>query len=224
MARPRAGLLLSLQRSSRAEILYRRLFKPAIDRLVGVSALIALAPVIAVTAVLVRRRLGSPVIFRQTRIGKNDREFEFLKFRSMTDERDASGTLLPDDRRLTPFGQFLRSSSLDELPQLWNVAKGAMSLIGPRPLLPQYLPRYTPFQRRRHEVKPGITGLAQVRGRNALSWEHKFKLDVEYVDACSARLDIQIFTETVLSVVRRDGISRAGHATAPEFLGTNTPK
>jgi sugar transferase EpsL len=200
--------------------LYHRFFKPLIDRLCAVCALVALAPVIAVLALLIRSRLGSPILFRQTRIGLQERPFEFLKFRTMTAARDEQGLLLPDEKRITPFGAFLRSSSLDELPQLWNVLRGEMSLIGPRPLLPQYLPRYSPFQRRRHEVKPGITGLAQVNGRNSLSWEDKFRFDVQYVDRCSAALDFRILIETLASVVRRKDINQAGQATAAEFLGS----
>jgi lipopolysaccharide/colanic/teichoic acid biosynthesis glycosyltransferase len=164
--------------------------------------------------------MGSPVVFRQVRIGLNDRQFGFLKFRTMTDARDSNGVLLTDGERLTGLGRFLRSTSLDELPQLWNVVKGDMSLIGPRPLLPQYLPRYSPVQRRRHEVKPGITGLAQVKGRNALSWEQKFELDVQYVDGYSLAMDASILWMTLLAIVRREGISQAGHATAPPFLGS----
>src|SRR5665213_1112177 len=198
---------------------YRAFIKPAADRLLGAILLIAAAPAMCALALPIRIRMGSPAVFRQRRIGWRDRSFLFLKFRSMTDERDSSGNLLPDAQRLTRFGRFLRASSLDELPQLWNVIKGDMSLVGPRPLLPEYLPRYSPFQRRRHEVRPGITGLAQVKGRNALAWEEKFRLDVEYVDSVSLAADTRILWMTVLSVFRRQGISREGHATAPPFLG-----
>jgi len=200
--------------------LYRRLFKPLIDRLLAALALLVLAPVIGVIAALIRWRLGHPVLFRQTRIGLNERPFGFVKFRTMTGERDNCGKPLPDEMRLTPFGAFLRSSSLDELPQLWNVLRGEMSLIGPRPLLPQYLPRYSPFERRRHDVKPGITGLAQVKGRNSLGWEEKFALDIEYVDGCSFAMDLRILAVTLASVIRREGIRQADHATMPEFLGS----
>jgi lipopolysaccharide/colanic/teichoic acid biosynthesis glycosyltransferase len=164
--------------------------------------------------------MGKPVVFRQTRIGLNDAPFGFLKFRTMTQERDFEGKLLPDARRLTSFGRFLRASSLDELPQLRNVFTGEMSLIGPRPLLPEYLPRYSATQRRRHEVKPGITGLAQVKGRNSLGWEEKFELDVWYVDHCSLSLDLEILWMTFMAVLTRKGISHSGHATAPEFMGS----
>jgi len=202
--------------------LYKRFFKPLSDRLLAAAGLVVLSPVIGVLAFLVRTRLGSPVFFRQVRIGKNDRSFQFVKFRTMTDARDPNGKLLPDEQRLTPFGAFLRGSSLDELPQLWNVVRGDMSLIGPRPLLPQYLDRYTPFQRRRHEVKPGITGLTQIGGRNALTWDEKFNLDVAYVDTYGLKLDLRILLTTIGSVVRRHGISQPGHATMPEFMGATS--
>lgn len=178
-------------------------------------------PVLAVLAVLVRLKLGSPVLFRQDRPGRGGRIFQLVKFRTMTDARDASGALLPDAVRLTPFGRWLRSSSLDELPELWNVLVGEMSLVGPRPLLVRYLERYTPEQRRRHDVPPGITGWAQVNGRNAISWEQKFALDVWYVDNRSLLLDVQILFSTVTQVFRRQGISAAGEATMPEFNPKN---
>ena len=200
-------------------MLYRRYLKSAIDRALAGLGLFLLAPAIMALGVAIRIRMGAPVIFRQTRIGLNDRPFFFFKFRSMTDERDRDGNLLPDEKRLTRFGALLRSTSLDELPQLWNVLIGDMSLIGPRPLLPEYLPRYSAAQRRRHEVKPGITGLAQVTGRNSLSWDEKFRLDVEYVDKCSPLLDATLLWRTMYSVVRREGISREGHATSPPFRG-----
>jgi lipopolysaccharide/colanic/teichoic acid biosynthesis glycosyltransferase len=166
--------------------------------------------------------MGSPVVFRQPRIGLHETRFELLKFRTMTQQCDAAGNLLPDAERLTPFGRFLRSSSLDELPQLWHVLKGEMSLIGPRPLLPQYVPRYSAFQRRRHEVKPGITGLAQVKGRNSLTWDDKFRLDVRYVDHCSLALDLSILRGTFAAVIGKEGVSREGHATMPEFMGSES--
>jgi lipopolysaccharide/colanic/teichoic acid biosynthesis glycosyltransferase len=178
-----------------------------------------LSPALAVLAIAIRVRMGSPVVFRQKRIGLNDRPFLFLKFRTMTDARDASGALLPDADRLTSLGKFLRSTSLDEFPQLWNVVRGEMSLVGPRPLLPQYLPRYSAEQRRRHEAKPGITGLAQVKGRNSLSWDEKFAYDVEYVDGYSFAMDVRILWMTLMAIVRREGISQAGHATMREFMG-----
>lgn len=199
---------------------YRRCFKPALDRLLAAIGLVVLSPVALILAAVITLRLGWPVLFRQTRIGLGDKPFIFLKFRTMTSERDAAGNLLPDSQRLTSLGRFLRATSLDELPQLWNVIKGDMSLIGPRPLLPEYLPRYSPIQRRRHDVKPGITGLAQVLGRNAISWDRKFELDVEYVDRCSALMDARIFLLTLISVLRRQGISQPGQATASPFLGS----
>ncbi len=180
-------------------------------------------PVLLGVAVLVRLKLGSPVFFRQRRPGRHGVIFEMVKFRTMTDARDATGQLLPDAVRLTPFGRFLRSTSLDELPELWNVLKGEMSLVGPRPLLVQYLERYNPRQARRHEVPPGITGLAQVKGRNALSWEEKFEWDVRYVETCSLALDVKILFLTVKAVLWRTGISAAGDATMPEFKGGGLP-
>jgi sugar transferase EpsL len=203
--------------------LYRRFFKTIADRLLAAVGLALLSPVVLLLAILIRLRLGRPVLFRQVRIGLRDKPFAFLKFRTMTDEKDSQGKLLPDHQRLTRLGHFLRGSSLDELPQLWNVVKGDMSLIGPRPLLPEYLSRYSAVQRRRHEVKPGITGLAQVKGRNSISWEDKFDLDVQYVDRCSAGFDLRILLMTLISVVRREGISQAGHATMPEFMGSESP-
>lgn len=176
-------------------------------------------PVLAVVAVLVRVKLGTPVFFRQKRPGRGAVIFEMVKFRSMTDARDAQGQLLPDAVRLTSFGKFLRSTSLDELPELWNVLRGDMSLVGPRPLLVQYLERYSPRQTRRHEVRPGITGLAQVKGRNALSWDEKFEWDVRYVETQSLWLDLTILFLTVKTVFFRTGISAAGDATMPEFRG-----
>ncbi|WP_235505686.1 sugar transferase [Variovorax sp. Root411] len=170
----------------------------------------------------VRRKLGSPAFFRQTRPGLHGRPFNMVKFRTMTDARGVDGQLLPDADRLTPFGRFLRASSLDELPELWNVLKGDMSLVGPRPLLMDYLPLYSAEQSRRHEVRPGITGWAQVNGRNALSWDEKFKLDVWYVDHWSLWLDIKILWLTVRKVLVRDGISAAGEATMPRFVGSRT--
>lgn len=175
---------------------------------------------LAILACGVRIKLGSPVLFRQRRPGKRGEVFELLKFRTMTDERRADGSLLPDAERLTNFGRWLRSTSLDELPEIVNVLRGEMSLVGPRPLLVQYLDRYTPEQARRHDVLPGVTGWAQVNGRNAISWEDKFRLDVWYVDHRSFWLDMKILGWTALKVVRRDGISAAGEPTMPEFMGT----
>lgn len=175
---------------------------------------------LAVLCLLVRWRLGSPVFFRQKRPGREGEIFEMVKFRTMTDARDEKGNLLPDKERLTPFGQFLRRTSLDELPEFWNVLKGDMSVVGPRPLLIQYLSRYTPEQARRHKVRPGVTGWAQVNGRNAISWEEKFRCDVWYVDHQSLWLDLKIIARTVWKVVKRDGISAANDATMPEFMGS----
>ena len=181
-------------------------------------------PLLAVVALWVRIKLGSPVFFRQKRPGKNAQIFEMIKFRTMTDARDAAGQLLPDAVRLTRFGKFMRSASLDELPELLNVLRGDMSLVGPRPLMVQYLPRYTARQARRHEVTPGITGLAQVKGRNALSWDEKFAWDVRYVETWSLWLDLKILLLTVKTVFVREGISAQGDATMPEFNPSSTPQ
>lgn len=198
---------------------YRHGGKRLFDLMLTALALIILSPVLVVIAFLVRVRLGSPVLFRQQRPGLRGRPFILLKFRTMTDARDADGNLLPDEQRLTSFGRFLRRTSMDELPELLNVLKGDMSLVGPRPLLMQYLDRYTSEQMRRHEVKPGITGWAQINGRNALSWEDKFALDVWYIDHLSLWLDLRIILLTIWKVLRREGISQAGFATMPEFMG-----
>jgi lipopolysaccharide/colanic/teichoic acid biosynthesis glycosyltransferase len=200
---------------------YRRIGKRALDLGLAVPALVVLAPVGLAIAALIRLKLGSPVLFRQLRPGRNDRLFELIKFRTMGDARGADGELLPDQERLTPFGIRLRRMSLDELPTLWNVLRGDMSLVGPRPLLVQYLDRYTPEQRRRHEVAPGITGWAQIHGRNAISWEEKFELDVWYVENVSLRTDLEIILRTAVQVVGQRGISAAGHATMPEFEGNH---
>ncbi|MDX2009470.1 MAG: sugar transferase [Myxococcaceae bacterium] len=197
----------------------QRKVKRAIDVVASAAGLLVTGPAILGAAALVRATLGAPVFFRQQRPGLHGKPFHIWKFRTMTDEKGPDGKLLPDDERLTRVGRFLRSSSLDELPQLLNVLKGEMSLVGPRPLLTRYLERYTPRQARRHEVPPGITGLTQVRGRNALSWDEKFELDVQYVENWSLWLDLQILGETALRVVDRRGISNAGHATMPEFMG-----
>lgn len=191
--------------------------KRGMDILASAVSLVVLFPLLLVLAAAVRLFLGRPVLFRQVRPGLHGRPFVLYKFRTMRDLRDANGNLLPDEQRLTPFGRFLRSASLDELPELFNVLRGDMSLVGPRPLLMEYLDRYTPEQARRHEVKPGITGWAQVNGRNSLSWEDKFRLDVWYVDHWSLWLDFKILWLTVVKVLRREGISAAGSATMPEF-------
>ena len=197
--------------------------KRVLDVVAAACALVLLCPVLAAVALAIRIWMGGPVLFRQVRLGWGGRTFRIAKFRTMSDARDQAGNLLVDEGRLTALGAFVRWASLDELPQLWNVLKGEMSLVGPRPLLPQYLPRYSALQRRRHEVTPGITGWAQVNGRNSLTWEQKFELDVWYVDHRSLWLDVKILWMTVLQVLRRDGISQAGHATMPEFLGSPTP-
>ncbi|OOF21169.1 sugar transferase [Salinivibrio sp. IB872] len=183
--------------------------------------LLLFSPVITFIAVKVRKNLGSPILFRQTRPGLNGEPFEMIKFRTMKDAVDKNGNTLPDSERMTPFGQKLRNMSLDELPELWNVLKGDMSLVGPRPLLMQYLPLYSKEQARRHNVRPGITGWAQVNGRNAISWEEKFKLDVWYVDNHSLWLDIKILFLTIKKVIAKDGISAQDHVTAAPFEGTN---
>jgi sugar transferase EpsL len=193
--------------------------KRAIDLLLASVMLVLLAPLLLIVALLVRLKLGSPVLFRQQRPGLGGRPFQMLKFRTMCNDRDRHGHLLPDALRLTRFGHLLRSTSLDELPELWNVLKGEMSLVGPRPLLMEYLPLYTAEQARRHEVRPGITGWAQVNGRNTISWEEKFKLDVWYVDHRSLCLDTRILWMTVKKVIVRDGINAAGETTMPKFTG-----
>lgn len=198
------------------------MLKRTLDIVVSAAGLVLLAPIILLVAWRVRCDLGSPVFFRQTRPGIDGTPFEMVKFRTMKDAVDANGNLLPDSERLTPLGQFLRSSSLDELPELWNVLKGDMSLVGPRPLLMEYLPLYSPSQYRRHEVRPGVTGWAQVNGRNSLSWDEKFKLDVWYVDNRSLWLDIKILFITVKKVVVRDGISADGEATMSKFTGNGS--
>lgn len=194
----------------------KRLF----DIVAAVIGLIVLSPVIAIVAYLIRKRLGSPVLFRQVRPGLNGKPFEMVKFRTMRDAMDADGNPLPDSERMTDFGRFLRSSSLDELPELWNVIKGDMCLVGPRPLLMEYLPLYDKAQLRRHEVRPGVTGWAQINGRNALSWEEKFKLDVWYVDNQSLWLDLKIILRTIKKVLIKDGISAEGEVTMSKFSGS----
>ena len=195
------------------------MLKRVFDIAASGAALLLLSPVILVVAIQIRRKLGSPALFRQTRPGKDGKPFQMIKFRTMKDAVDSAGNPLPDAERMTPFGQFLRASSLDELPELWNVLKGEMSLVGPRPLLMEYLPLYSKEQYRRHEVRPGVTGWAQVNGRNAISWEDKFKLDVWYVDNQSFLLDLKILFLTVKKVLVRDGISGEGEATMSKFTG-----
>jgi lipopolysaccharide/colanic/teichoic acid biosynthesis glycosyltransferase len=198
---------------------YRRRGKRLFDLALTVPAMLVLSPLLGVLALLVRWQLGAPVLFRQLRPGLHGRPFILYKFRTMTGARDAEGRLLPDEQRLTAFGRFLRSTSLDELPELFNVLRGEMSLVGPRPLLMAYLERYTPTQRRRHEVRPGLTGWAQIHGRNALDWPQRLALDVWYVDHLSFALDLRIMLITVVKIWRREGISEPGQATMREFQG-----
>jgi len=208
-----------------------RLFPPGVpkakrvlDLVLTIPGLIVISPLLAAVALIIRIRLGRPVFFRQVRPGLRGEPFLVYKFRTMSDLRTADGRLLPDQVRLTGLGRFLRSFSLDELPELFNVLKGEMSLVGPRPLLMEYLSRYTPEQARRHDVLPGMTGWAQVNGRNALTWEQKFAHDVWYVDHWSMALDVRILAQTLVKTVLREGISQPGHATAEEFKGMRTPK
>ena len=203
--------------SSQRQRGWRLLLKQAIDRTLALLAMAALLPLLCIIAVTVLVSMGPPVLFRQRRPGKDCVPFTLLKFRTMESSLDRFGKPLSDDRRLTPLGRLLRATSLDELPQLWNVLRGDLSLVGPRPLLMQYLERYTPEQMRRHEVMPGITGWAQINGRNALSWPQKFDLDVWYADHWSLGLDLHIMVKTLRQVIRRQGISQAGHVTMPEF-------
>lgn len=199
--------------------MYKLFFKRVIDIILSLIALILLSPVLVVVAILVRIKLGGPVLFAQNRPGKNEKIFKMYKFRTMTDARDEKGELLPDDIRLTKFGKLLRTTSLDELPELWNILKGDMSIVGPRPLLVQYLPLYNSEQKRRHELRPGLTGLAQVSGRNSISWEEKFKLDVKYIDELSFINDIKIILLTIKKVFIKEGISSETSMTMESFKG-----
>ncbi len=203
-------------------MVYRHFGKRLFDVTFSILALVALSPVMGVVAIAVRWSLGAPVLFRQCRLGWRGRPFRIVKFRTMSDARDAAGDLLPDVERISRFGRFLRSSSMDELPELFNVVRGEMSLVGPRPLLLGYAERYTPKQMVRHDVRPGLTGWAQIYGRNALSWEERFALDVWYVNHCSFLLDLQILARTLAIVARRTGINDEHHATMPLFMGTAT--
>ncbi len=196
-----------------------RFIKLVLDRFVAFMGIIFLFPILIIVAGAIYLRMGSPILFIQPRPGKNARIFNFYKFRTMTNEKDEKGNLLSDEKRLTSFGDFIRKTSLDELPQLWNVFKGDMSFVGPRPLRVQYLELYTPEQARRHDVLPGITGLAQINGRNAISWETKFNLDIWYIDHWSLWLDLKILLLTVFKVLKRENISQEGYTTAPDFKG-----
>lgn len=200
--------------------IYEKFAKRGLDFILSLLAIVLLSPIILVVAILVRVKLGGPVIFKQKRPGKDERIFCMYKFRTMTDEKDQNGELLSDEIRLTKFGKILRSTSLDELPELWNILKGDMSIVGPRPLLVQYLPLYNEEQRKRHNVRPGFTGLAQVNGRNAISWEEKFDWDVNYVNHITFVTDIKIIFKTIKTVVCRDGISSETSATMEAFRGT----
>lgn len=200
--------------------IYRRFFKRPMDFLLALIAIVLLSPVMLIIAILVRIKLGKPILFKQERPGLNEEIFTIYKFRTMTDERDENGELLPDEMRLTKFGKFLRSTSLDELPEFLNILKGDMSIIGPRPLLVEYLSLYNEHQKRRHEVRPGLSGLAQVNGRNTLSWEEKFKIDIEYVDNISFIGDLKIIFLTVKKVFKREGINQEGEATIQAFKGS----
>lgn len=199
---------------------YERFVKRGLDAFLSTGAIIALSPILLITSVLVRVNLGSPVLFIQERPGRDGRIFKLYKFRTMTEARDENGGLLPDDQRLPAFGKTLRSTSLDELPELINIIKGDMAVVGPRPLLVRYLPRYNTHQARRHEVRPGFTGLAQVHGRNAISWEEKFDWDVKYVDKITFKGDIKILFDTVRTVLKREGINSDTSVTMEEFMGT----
>lgn len=203
------------------EVMYKKFFKRPLDFFIALIAIIILSPVIIVLAFLVWKNLGNPVIFAQERPGLNERIFIMYKFRTMLNKRDTSGFFLPDEERLTKFGKWLRSTSLDELPELFNVLKGDMSIVGPRPLLVEYLPLYNNQQKRRHEVRPGLTGNAQVKGRNSISWNQRFKLDIEYIDNISFSNDLKIIIKTIKMVIARDGINSEGSATMEPFKGNN---
>ena len=202
-------------------LIYQKYIKRILDFVLSFTAFVVLSPVLLVTAALVRVKLGKPVIFRQERPGKDEKIFKLYKFRTMTDERDENGQLLPDDVRLTKFGKTLRSTSLDELPELWNIVKGDMSIVGPRPLLVRYLPLYNETQKHRHDVRPGFTGLAQVHGRNSISWEEKFDWDIRYVNHVTFFTDVKIILDTVRTVLKREGISSDTSVTMEEFRGNS---
>lgn len=200
--------------------MYAKYIKRILDFVLSLIALIVLSPVFLIIAILVRIKLGKPVIFRQQRPGKDEKIFTLYKFRTMTDKKDENGNLLPDSERLTKFGKVLRSTSLDELPELINIIRGDMSIVGPRPLLVEYLPLYNEEQKHRHDVRPGLTGLAQINGRNSLSWEEKFKDDIEYINNLTFANDLKIFFKTIIRVFNREGIAQEGSATMDKFKGT----
>ena len=208
-----------MEANKRRRGIYERFIKRALDMILSGIAIIILSPILLIVAVLVKTKLGSPVIFKQERPGLNEKIFKMYKFRSMTDAKDENGELLPDEERLTSFGKKLRSTSLDELPELFNIFKGDMSIVGPRPLMVSYLPLYNEFQKHRHDVRPGLTGLAQISGRNLLSWKERFEKDISYVENISFTLDMKIIFNTVKSVIKRDGISSNTSETMEDFMG-----
>lgn len=208
-----------MEANKRRRGIYERFIKRALDMILSGIAIIILSPILLIVAILVKTKLGSPVIFKQERPGLNEKIFKMYKFRSMTDAKDENGELLPDEERLTSFGKKLRSTSLDELPELFNIFKGDMSIVGPRPLMVSYLPLYNEFQKHRHDVRPGLTGLAQISGRNLLSWKERFEKDICYVENISFTLDIKIIFNTVKSVIKRDGISSNTSETMEDFMG-----
>ena len=218
------GTITTEAKAKATKSIYRRFIKRPLDFILSLITMIVLSPVLLILSILVRVKLGSPVIFKQKRPGLNEKIFTMYKFRTMTDEKDENGEHMPDSVRLTKFGKMLRATSLDELPELFNILKGDMSIIGPRPLLIQYLPLYNEHQKRRHEVKPGLSGLAQVNGRNAISWEDKFNLDVEYVDNVTFLGDCKIFLATIKTILIREGISSNTSSTMEPFVGSKDVK
>ena len=204
--------------------MYAKYIKRMLDFILSLIALIVLSPLMIIIGILVRIKLGRPVIFKQKRPGKDEKIFTLYKFKTMTDEKDEQGNLLADEKRLTKFGKFLRSTSLDELPELWNILKGEMAIVGPRPLLVEYLPLYNEEQKHRHDIKPGLTGLAQITGRNAIQWEEKFKEDIEYVNNITFIQDTKIILKTFIKVFKKDGINQEGNATMKKFEGTKKEK
>ena len=204
--------------------MYAKYIKRMLDFILSLIALIVLSPLMIIIGILVRIKLGKPVIFKQKRPGKNEKIFTLYKFRTMTDEKDEQGNLLADEKRLTKFGKFLRSTSLDELPELWNILKGEMAIVGPRPLLVEYLPLYNEEQKHRHDIKPGLTGLAQITGRNAIQWEEKFKEDIEYVNNITFIQDTKIILKTFVKVFKKEGINQEGNATIRKFEGVKKEK